>query len=559
MLTDLHIQNFAIVDQVDLALDRGMTVLTGETGAGKSILVDAIGLLLGDRAGPNMIKAGHERAELSMRLDLSGLPAAKKWLEDQELDNGDECFLRRTINMDGRSRGWLNDSPVPIQTLKNFGELLLAIHGQHAHQDLSREARQREILDHQAGLKPDLQELEELFQRWRTISESLQEIGNDSEATQHQIEFLSYQLTELENVNPTPDEYTQLVEEHERSAHAQESLASLAAARQLLMENEPDAITLVQQAIHQLQISSQYDSSAAEILKRLDGLMIELTEASEDLRHLQDRFDIDPDYLNQLENRLTTLHDLARKHHCQPSDLTSILEHIRTEINQLSSADERREHLQHELQVLYEAWIQKAQDIHQKREKVAQELSAEISKKMQSLGMDGGTMSIQVNTIPDIEPNVHGLDKITFLISPNPGQPLLPLAKIASGGELSRISLAIQVTTTADRDTPILIFDEVDAGVGGAIAEVIGKTLREVGQRKQVLCVTHLPQVAAQAHHHLRIIKTKDSHKTVTRIDPLLQPKQRVEELARMLGGIKVTEQTLEHAREMLITAQKQT
>lgn len=556
MLTHILIRDFAIIDRLELDLEPGMTALTGETGAGKSILIDAIGLVLGDRADSSVVRTGSERAEISVSLDLSAVPDAQTWLAERDLDTGDECVVRRVIGQDGRSRAYLNGSPATLQMLRELGEQLVNIHGQHAHQALGHRDHQRDILDLQAGHGGALQTLGGQFRAWQQLRERLDALSLADDQRQERLDFLGFQVDELQAAAPVVGEFAELSEQHERLAHAGQLLENVQQTHALLFDGEPDAHSLLTQALAALEEAARHDAALDTSVELLRNAGIEIDEAAAELRHYLDGLQLDPERLDAVESRIAQLQSLARKHRCEPEELADRLDELGAELDGLAHADARRAELAAELSASEAAWRVQAEAISTARRKSAAMLEATVTEAMQTLGMEGGRFAVEITSAPDGQPTAHGCDRIEFKVSANPGQALQSLAKVASGGELSRISLALQLAATQDRRIPTLIFDEVDSGIGGGVAEVVGRMLRALGNRHQVLCVTHLPQVAAQAHHHLAVNKVKGRESTQTQILSLAEPTTRVEELARMLGGVRMTEQTRAHAEEMLRIAQ---
>ena len=556
MLTHILIRDFAIIDRLELDLDPGMTALTGETGAGKSILVDAIGLVLGDRADSSVVRAGTDRAEISVTLDLGNIPAAQDWLIERDLDTGSECVLRRVIGQDGRSRAYINGSPATLLMLRELGEQLVNIHGQHAHQALGHRDHQRDVLDLQAGHADALQALAGHYREYQQLRERLDALSLADDQRQERLDFLSFQVEELQAAAPVAGEFTELFEQHERLAHAGQLLENVQQTHALLFDGEPDVHGLLTQALGALEEASRHDAALGASVELLRNAQIEIDEAAGELRRYLDDLQLDPERLDAVETRIAQLQSLARKHRCEPEALNERLTELSTELDGLAHADARRAELAKELEAREATWRAQAGEISVARRNSAGILETTVTEAMQTLGMEGGRFAIAIDSAPDGQPTAYGYDRIEFKVSANPGQPLQPLAKVASGGELSRISLAVQLAATHDRRIPTLIFDEVDSGIGGGVAEVVGRMLRALGDRHQVLCVTHLPQVAAQAHHHLAVSKIKGSESTQTRIFSLAQPAARIEELARMLGGVRMTDQTRAHAAEMLRIAQ---
>ncbi len=556
MLTHILIRDFAIIERLELDLDAGMTALTGETGAGKSILVDAIGLVLGDRADSSVVRAGTDRAEISVTLDLENIPNAQNWLAERDLDTGEECVVRRVIGQDGRSRAYINGSPATLLMLRELGEQLVNIHGQHAHQALGHRDHQRDVLDLQAGHVDALQTLAGQYRAWQQLRERLDALSLADDQRQERLDFLNFQVEELQAAAPIAGEFAELSEQHERLAHAGQLLENVQQAHMLLFDADPDAHGLLTQALGALEEASRHDAALGASVELLRNAQIEIDEAAGELRHYLDGLQLDPERLDAVETRIAQLQSLARKHRCAPEELAERLAELSTELDGLTHADARRAELARELEASETAWRMQAKKISEARRKSAGILEATVTEAMQTLGMEGGRFAIAIDSAQDSPPTAHGCDRIEFKVSANPGQPLQPLAKVASGGELSRISLAVQLAATDDRRIHTLIFDEVDSGIGGGVAEVVGRMLRALGGSHQVLCVTHLPQVAAQAHHHLAVSKIKGSESTQTQILSLAEPATRVEELARMLGGVRMTDQTRAHAEEMLRIAQ---
>jgi DNA repair protein RecN (Recombination protein N) len=554
MLTHLHIQDLVIVHALALDLSAGMTALTGETGAGKSILIDGLGLALGDKADPAMIRAGCERAEVSAVFDISALPGVQRWLADRELAAGGECILRRVLVREGRSRAFINGSPATQQLLTELGDQLLAIHGQHAHQALLRPAAQRELLDAYAGHQALVGATGSSYQRLRTAEKALSALQEAARDVANRVEFLRFQVGELDELNLAPGELTELEEEQTRLAHAEQLQTDSAALAELLYESDQAIAPALGKAASLLTQLTHLDPRLADGQELLDSARIQVEEAANLLRHYADAVDLDPQRLAQLDARLGRAHDLARKHRVEPDTLPGHHETLRSELNQLEHADQAEGELVAELAAARQAYDKAAAALGKSRRKAAKQLSSTVTESMQTLAMAGGRFDVQVETPDAAQPSSHGSDQIRFEVAANPGQLAGMLNKVASGGELSRISLAIQVATAGCVALPVLIFDEVDVGIGGAVAEIVGQLLRRLGDSHQVLCVTHLPQVAAQAHQHLKVSKQTDGKTTETGIS-VLNEQERVAEIARMLGGVKITEQTLAHAQEMIAGA----
>ncbi|MCJ7556539.1 MAG: DNA repair protein RecN [Gammaproteobacteria bacterium] len=555
MLSHLHIRNFAIIDEVELELDQGLSVLTGVTGAGKSILLDALGLLLGDRGDASFVRHGAQRAELSATFELDHLPHVQAWLESQDLAADQQAQVRRSLGSDGRSRAYINGQSVPVQSLRGLGEQLVDIHGQHEHQSLSKRAVQLDLLDYHGKLMDQRAAVAATHRKWQLLQDRLEGLQGSESERGARLDLLRYQCQELTQLNLTQEELPELEDEHRKLANsgriAEQSRACLDA---LYEAEEINAYQSVTGAVHLLEPLTKLDPNLSAILEMLKEASIQVQEASDQLgRYLSD-LDMDPSRLEWVEERLAAIHALARKHRCTAGELPALALQLVGELDELENADQNLEKLSAEAQKARAEYLELAGDLSDKRGLAARDLGEQVSAIMQQLGMQGGKMVVALEQLDEARFRQNGLDRVEFLVSANPGQPPAALSKVASGGELSRISLAIQVVAAAASRIPTMIFDEVDAGVGGGIAEIVGKRMRELGGGRQVLCVTHLPQVASQAHSHLKVTKLTDGEHTRTRIHAL-NGDETVEELARMLGGVKITERTREHAREMLETA----
>ena len=555
MLSHLHIRNFAIIDEVELELDQGLTVLTGETGAGKSILLDALGLLLGDRGDASFVRHGAQRAELSATFELEHLPDVQAWLESQDLAADQQAQVRRSLGSDGRSRAYINGQSVPVQTLRGLGEQLVDIHGQHEHQSLSKRAVQLDLLDFHGKLMDQRAAVATTHRKWQLLQDRLEALQGSESERSARLDLLRYQSQELTQLNLTREELPELEDEHRKLANsgrlAEQSRACLDA---LYEAEEINAYQSITGAVQLLEPLAKLDPDLSDILGMLKEASIQVQEASDQLgRYLSD-LDMDPARLEWVEERLAAVHALARKHRCTAEELPALALQLTSELDELENADQNLEKLSVEAQQALVGYLELARDLSDRRGLAARDLGEQVSAIMQQLGMQGGKMVVALERLGESQFRQNGLDRVEFLVSANPGQPPAALSKVASGGELSRISLAIQVVAAAASRIPSMIFDEVDAGVGGGIAEIVGKRMRELGGGRQVLCVTHLPQVASQAHSHLKVTKLTDGEHTRTRIHTLNED-ETVEELARMLGGVKITARTREHAREMLETA----
>ncbi len=556
MLTHLGIRDFAIIESLDLDLCEGMTVLTGETGAGKSIIVDALLLALGGRAEGGMIRHGATRTEISAGFDLSRIARVCEWLEEHDLEGAPDCVLRRIITREGRSKAYINGSSVPLQSLQALGDLLVDIHGQHEHQSLLQRNAQREHLDDYAGHARMLADLAALHKRWINSACELETLLRAQTERETRLTLLRYQVQELDALKLEQDECSALNAEHARLANVNRLLETGQGALSALYDNEQgSALGLLTHSANELQKLHEYDTKLIQLSELLDGAVIQLQEAVSELRHYLDHLEGDPKRLHSVEQRLANIHDLARKHRIKPEELPDLHLRLAQELANIEGADARLEQLQKEAAMARQAYLALAEKLSAARAKQAKELQKQVTARMQQLGMPGGRLEIQLERVAEDQYAAHGLERVEFLVSANPGQPLKPLNKVASGGELSRISLALQVITAQSGRIPTLIFDEVDVGVGGGVAEIVGQQLRALSEQRQVLCVTHLPQVAAQGRHHIQV--SKETKKEATRITlRTLGAEERRDEIARMLGGVKITEQTLAHAGEMLNNAQ---
>jgi DNA repair protein RecN (Recombination protein N) len=554
MLTHLQIRDFAIVVHLELDLTSGMSAVTGETGAGKSIMIDALGLLLGDRADSTVVRQGAERADISATFDLGHLPDLRNWLAERELGGaGEECHLRRVISYNGRSRAYIDGSPQPVQLLRDFGERLVDIHGQHEHQSLFKRDMQRQLLDDYGDNQSLLTELANQYRQWRQIDQRLQTLRQNSHEKAAQRDLLHYQVRELQALNLSENELPELEAEHVRLANAGRLLASCQRAVTQLYESDEFSVQkLLGQVLDEITALSDLDPQLVSAGELLNGALIQVGEASDELRRYLQRIELDPGRLAWVEERLVDIQTLARKHRLEPEGLPDLLKRLQGELDELENVEYHEEALQKRLAEAWQDYQQSAKTLSKRRATHAAELAKRVSEAMQDLGMQGGRFEISL--MQQDRPTLQGLETVEFLVSANPGQPLKSLAKVASGGELSRISLAIQVIAARSALIPTLIFDEVDVGIGGGVAEVVGRQLRALGETRQVLCVTHLPQVAAQAHHHLKVSKHTDGQSTYTVIDPL-ESQARIEEIARMLGGVELTANTWAHAEEMIAIA----
>ena len=551
MLSGVSVRNFAIIDEASLELGPGLTVLTGETGAGKSILVDALGLVLGDRADAAAVRHGAERAEITATFDLAGLPEVAAWLNEQALDAEGECVLRRVIGAEGRSRAWINGAPATLQTLRELGELLVDIHGQHEHQSLTRPAAQRELLDARLPDPAPARAVAGAWQAWRKAVDErarLEAAGRDRE---QRLDLLRYQLRELEGLAPVAGEAAELEAEFSRLANAGKLAEGAGSALERVYEGETGAAhDAVARAAELLAELTEIDARLAEPQRLLAEAEIQLSEAAGELRRYLGGLEMDPARLDAVQARLEALKALAKKHQVEADALPTRQATLAAEIEELEQAEIRLGRASELVTLSEAAYREAARRLGEARAKAARKLSEQVSALMHQLGMPGGRFVAAVGHDPAAQCSPHGLDDIEFRVSANPGQPPAPVGRIASGGELSRISLAIQVAAKSAQPIPVMVFDEVDSGVGGGVAEIVGRRLAELGERAQVLCVTHLAQVASQARDHLRVVKLTDGETTRTTLKALTET-EKVEELARMLGGVEITGTTRAHAEEM--------
>lgn len=557
MLMNLQIRDFAIVDRIDLEFDAGMTVLTGETGAGKSILVDALGLVLGERGSAQLVRDGAKRAEFAAEFDVTKLPAVSTWLDEQALDEEDGCLLRRVIGADGRSRAFINGNSVPVSQLKALGELLLDIHGQHFHQSLGRRDIQRDLLDHFGGLLDDRAKVASQYVAWRALADRLKDLTDAEADRASRLDLLTFQLNELDTLALEAGEVDGLHSERQKLQNSGRLAEGVSSALEALFENESgNANSLVADSLRSIEQLTEFDASLKPVLEMLDSASIQVTEAAESLRRYGESIDMDPSRRDWVEERLDAVQTISRKHRVRGDELPELADRLRDEHEELSHAEERGRELEEQATEAHAQFLGLAKSLSKARAKTAGKFSAAVTDAMHGLGMPGGIFQVALSAFEDDAARAWGLDNVEFLISANPGQAPQSLAKIASGGELSRMSLSIQVIASDGSAIPTMVFDEVDSGVGGGVAEMVGRRLQELGANRQVLCVTHLPQVASLADQHFRISKVTDGKSTRTRVH-VLGKDERIEELARMLGGVEITRKTLEHAEEMLAGARK--
>ena len=557
MLMNLQVRDFAIVDRIDIEFEPGMIVLTGETGAGKSILVDALGLVLGERGSAQLVRDGAKRAEFAAEFDVSSLPVVATWLDEQALDLEDECLLRRVINADGRSRAFINGNSVPLSQLKALGDLLLDIHGQHFHQSLGRRDIQRELLDHFGGLLDDRAIVATHYIEWKALSDRAVELTSAEADRASRLDLLTFQLQELDSLALEDGEFDALGSERQKLQNSGKLAEGVSRALDGLFDRDVgNANSLVADALRSVEQLVEFDRSLEPVLEMLTSASIQVTEAADTLRRYSEAIDMDPARRDWVEERLDAIQTISRKHRVSADELPELVDSMRAEHDELSHAEERGRELEELAAAARTEYLKHAKSLSKARRKAANGFAAAVTDAMHGLGMPGGVFQVGLTAREEDAARSWGLDQIEFLISANPGQAPQSLAKIASGGELSRMSLAIQVIASDGSAIPTMVFDEVDSGVGGGVAEMVGRRLQELGATRQVLCVTHLPQVASLADQHFRISKVTDGKSTRTRVSPLAED-ERIEELARMLGGVEITRKTLEHAAEMLAGARR--
>jgi DNA repair protein RecN (Recombination protein N) len=553
MLRSLNIRDFVIVDELDLDLDHGFTVLTGETGAGKSILLDALSLVLGERADPSQIREGKSKAEISALFSLDGSlkELISNWLDEQGFnleDDGATLILKRIIESSGRSRAFINGSLATLNQTKELGNHLVDIHGQHAHQLLLKTGAQRDLLDHQAQLQEQVLTVRGLYQVWQTAKKQLELAKSAGESLQKEQERLSWQLEELDQLAPKAGEWAEIDVEYSRLANAAKLIEGSQNALAMLSEQEGNAEELLGKAFTEIEDLAKLDSHLEDAKISLESAQIQISEATHSLNRYLQKIDVDPDRLAEVEERLKALHSAAKKFKVTPEELPTIWLDIKEKVNAIKDSQDLAA-LEKNLHATQTEYNKAAKSLSLNRNKAAKILEKLVTEAMQDLSMAGGQFVIGIE--PLAEGNAYGLENIEFLVAGHPGVSPKPLSKVASGGELARISLAISVITSEASQIPTLIFDEVDSGIGGAVAETVGKRLKELGQAHQVLCVTHLAQVAAQGHQHWKVEKQSSDNSTTSTITSLNR-QERVEEIARMLGGTEITDTTRRHARELL-------
>ena len=548
MLRHLAIRDFVIVDRLELEFAAGFGALTGETGAGKSILIDALALALGERADAGVLRAGCDKAEVAATFDIGKLPQVGAWLAANDLEAEDELILRRVLDAGGRSRGYINGSPATAQQLREVGEFLVDIHGQHAHQSLLRADAQRALLDSHAGLTASAQQVATAYRSWRDALQTLQSASAGAEALEREREQLKWQVRELDTLAFTCAEWAELEVEHRRLGHAASLIEGAQFALDVLADGEAACAGQVDRVATRLDGLASYDPVLQDVAGLLQSAQAELAEAVSTLRRYVDRVDLDPARLAEVERRMEAVLACARKYRVQAAELPVLLADWQARLAALNASADLAG-LSARVAAARAEFLRLAELLSAGRRRVAGEMGAAVSALMQQLALASGRFEVAL--LPLAEGAAYGLEQVEFRVGGLAGQEAKPLAKVASGGELSRISLAIQVLTSRSASVPTLIFDEVDVGIGGGVAEIVGRLLRELGGERQVLCVTHLPQVAARAEWQWQVSKETRDGATLSSIQPLGDD-QRVREIARMLGGVEVTDITLAHARELL-------
>ena len=561
MLVHLSISQFALVEHLELELKAGMTTITGETGAGKSILLGALGLALGNRIDGNVVRNGADKADISATFIIN--EKVSKWLDSHDYPlEDDTCILRRVITQEGRSRGYINGRNASATDLKALANQLIDIHGQHAHQSLMQKDAPRKLLDNYAGTRALCQKTKQAFQLWQEKLKQKNNLQEDSAEQQAQRQLLTYQVQELDNLELVAGEVIELEAELKRLSNADEIMFSGQQALTLCADGNSDdssssrsssqssALQQVQQAIQQLDQIDDDNVLLKESREFLNQAQIQLEEANDSLHNYINKVEINPQRLNQIDQRLGAIYDLARKHHVRADALYGKWQELSDSLKALNFSDDDMDALVQQVSELEQDYLKLAHQLSKKRQKAASKLDKEVNTHFEALALGNAKLKTDMNTNDSLA-NAYGIDHIDLLVQTNPGMPMGQLCKVASGGELSRISLAIQVITAQTSNIPSLIFDEVDVGIGGGTAERVGRLLNQLGQHSQVLCVTHQPQVAAQAQNHLQVSKIAGDEQTFTNIRPL-DNKQRTEEIARMLGGVEITQHTLDHAQEML-------
>ena len=552
MLTHLSIKNFTLVAQLELDLQSGMSAITGETGAGKSILLDALSLTLGDRADYSRIRKGAERAEVSASFEVSGSPEAVTWLQDQQMDSDDQCVLRRTISSSGKSSAWINGHVVTLNQLRSLAEILINIHSQHEHQALTKPTHHRQLLDQFANHNHLLNKVADLYTQWSDASEELAKLEMQFSEGKEKLELLRFQVDELANLNLQENEFDALETEQKTLSNAEYILSTLNNLENILAEDDQTNLQQGSQRaislIEKLPVKTENILEAEELLR---SAVIQISEASAAIKQEASSVELDPQRLAQVENRLSDIFQASRKYKTEANQLLALQKTLEQELEQLNDPESALTNAKLEEENALNAYLDASNTLSQSRKKSAENLTDQVNSHFDSLSMRGAAIQYLINNAPEQSRSKWGTDDIQLLVRTNPGQEFGSISKIASGGELSRISLAVQMVTARSGQTPTLIFDEVDVGIGGATADRVGELLRSLGERAQIICITHLPQVASKANQQLLVSKETSSSSAESKILPLTEV-DRIEEIARMLGGASVSEQSRENAKEML-------
>lgn len=556
MLTQLSVNNFAIVRHLVLDLEQGMSVITGETGAGKSIAIDALGLCLGYRSESSMIRHGADKADISATFFMQPNSPAYQWLAERELldeENPQECILRRMINLEGRSKAFVNNHPIPASQLRELGQYLIHLNGQHAPQLLLKNEYQLELIDNYANLHADLAEMQQSYQYWRKQYQLRKNYHQQCAENEARKQLLQYQVEELDEFAIKENEFEEMEETHARLSNA-ESLTELSqSVLEVLSDDNVNADSLIYQAIRDLEDLAEVDTRYQSALDMLNEALIQVQEASSEVRNLADHIEQDPETLKELDERIAKTISLSRKHHVLPNQLWQHHAKLQQELQELLDHSQNEQALIEQERAAHQQCVQLAEQISVKRKQAGEKLAEQVTQQIKQLSMENGEFFVDVKFDPK-KLSPQGADFVEFNLRSNLGQLMQPLAKIASGGELSRISLTVQVLTANKLSTPTIIFDEVDVGISGSAATTVGKLLRQLGKKCQVLCVTHLPQVASYGHHHFNVQKYVENNQTETQMTHLKE-EERISALARLLGGSKITEAVLANAKEMLVLA----
>ncbi len=552
MLCHLHISNFAIVRALEIDWASGMSTITGETGAGKSIAIDALSLCLGERADASVVRPGADKADIVASFDISALTAAQHWLAEQDLAMGNECIVRRVVSSEGRSRGYINGVQVPAQQLKALGQHLLSIHGQHAHQQLLKQDYQRQLLDAFAANSATLDSTRSAWRSWQQLQREYSELMQSQQQRDAQRQLLEYQVAELDNFAALEHEYAELETEHNRLSHGNTLLSQSQQCLQLMYDDEQQNIyQALSTAAAQMEQLAALDPALSSITQMLNDALVQTEEASRELRRYADKVELDPERLAQVDERLSQWLNLARKHQVANEELPVLHQQLSAQLATLTGNDKRLQQLAEDIALAEQNYLAQAGQLSALRQQAAAILSDKISRSMHELSMANARFNIHIQPLNTEQASANGIDNIEFQVSTNPGQPLQALHKVASGGELSRISLAIQVILADKITTPTLIFDEVDVGISGPVAAGVGRLLRQLGESTQIICVTHLPQVASQGHQQLFVEKYTDGQATETRMRQL-SDEDRISEIARLLAGENISASALANARELL-------